>query len=239
MTSCKPMIHNKIFITVTESIETVTSENKAPEPTFLINDDKNGSKSPILIEQCEIDNLKCLYCKKDQHTCEFSDTYCYNCGHCSCEYVCLKCHSHSYSCLEKCSEPDLVLVQNNYKTFTGGHFMEKNEKGKYLHHILCDCLDKSPETNKIELENNKNNKNFTQKKIDTFFSKEKCKNNNLNDTPIIDINEFYEEKQSTGNNIIDGIDYTVLNNYIYDNIGNVGNVDIEQYLKDIEQYLHP
>ena len=177
---------NNISITITEINKNPIIENKKPEPLFL---EKN-------------DIIKCLYCKKEQDKCEFSDTYCYDCGHCSCEYVCLNCHCHSYRCIEKCSDPDPVTVQNNYKTFTGGHFMEKNENGIYSHHCLCDCIKSSKINNFFPI------KNTTP---DEYVNNWENVEENISNPSIKSIDEYN----------INTIDDMVLNNYVLDNIDNM------------------
>ena len=53
--------------------------------------------------------------------------------------MCLCCNFHSYSCEKKCSEIGPFEAQYKIHQYTGGHFIHKNEKGEYVHNILCDC----------------------------------------------------------------------------------------------------
>lgn len=228
-----------ISITISTPEKVEIKEKKVPNPTYWK----------------QIDKLTCLYCEQSQKDCEFSDTYCYDCGHCSCEKMCLKCNFHSFSCINECSEPDLVEAQQKTSVYTGGHFIHKNEKGEYVHNILCDCdefkkMDINPpspshlhipdpfdvplssltpdEPTMEDMGFEWDRSDSKQTRIEDYFQKAEKRDEYVPDSWMdYESGSVEEDFRSINDYNVDGIDNVALNNYVLDNLDGF---DIEAFL---------
>lgn len=229
----------KSMVSITISISNSEEKNKkVPDPTYWI----------------KAENLICLHCKEPEGECRFKDTYCYDCGHCSCEKVCLKCNFHSYSCNPTCSEPDMYEARFKAGEYTGGHFIHKNEKGEYVHNILCGCddfdtktsepfnfvpiSDVDPEELKMEElgyeweTNSGSTSSKKQTRIEDFFPKRVIEENSdyvLDSWMDYESGSLKEDFRSIDDYNVNSVNEVALNNYVLDNLDNF---DIEAFLAE-------